>query len=73
MWKFKKEILNQTVYCGKYLEQAGMKASVIQMSRNGQETKSGLITDKTKITFRSPSGHVYWLIQMSTSNKFFFF
>eukprot|EP01080_Neovahlkampfia_damariscottae_P006204 gene6204-10210_t len=65
MWKFKKAIIGQTVYHGKYLEEIGMKASVLLMSRNGLELKSGLITEKTKITFRSPSGHIYWLIQMS--------
>jgi DEP domain-containing protein 5 len=65
MWKFKKIIINQTVYLGKYLEELGIKASAILMLRNGQECKSGLILEKTKITFRSPSGHMYWLIQMS--------
>lgn len=65
MWLFKEKLNNETCYMKKNFTHCGVTASVTKMMRDGIEVKSGLISSNTKITFRSRSGYVYWLIQMS--------
>lgn len=65
VWFFNDKLLGQTCYFRKSFSHLGVVANVLKMLKDGIEYKSGHIDVNTKITFRSRSGYVYWLFQMS--------
>ncbi|GFO09932.1 dep domain-containing protein 5, partial [Plakobranchus ocellatus] len=66
MWRMNKMLLNTCVYLKKAIEFAGMRASVHELWSKGDNVTSGLITEDTRVVFRSPTAVVQIFIQMST-------
>ena len=66
MYTFQKSFLNSWVYEGKRLSFNGMRTNT-KVIRNGDHVvRSGLITEDTKLTFRSRSARIIWLVQISS-------
>ena len=43
-----------------------MRGYVMNIRNKDQELKSGFLTEETKITFRSRSARIFWLVQISS-------
>jgi hypothetical protein len=58
--------LNDWVYEGKRLTFDGIRTNVKIIRHGNRAIKSGIVTEDTKITFRSRSARIIWLVQMSS-------
>lgn len=65
IFRFKSQLLDQFVHRNKVLSISGLRVLVDEMLVNMNETKCGLITNETKLIFRSRSARMFWLIQLS--------
>jgi len=66
MFFLQKSLIGRWIYQGARLTDNGIRAHA-QILRHGDEfAKSGIITADTKITFRSQSTRIVWLVQMSS-------
>ena len=66
MYSFQKSFLKSWVYEGKRLSFNGIR-TVAKVIRHGDDiVRSALISDHTKLTFRSRSARIIWLVQMSS-------
>lgn len=66
MWRWKQAMVNTCVYPKKVIEIHASRLQVYEMWAHGEQVASGVITDDTKIVYRSASSMVYLFIQMSS-------
>ncbi|XP_058807766.1 GATOR complex protein Iml1 isoform X1 [Phymastichus coffea] len=68
MWRLKNSLVNTCVYMNKKIEFCGgsIRCQVYEMWSQGDRVACGVITDDTKIVFRSSTSMVYLFIQMSS-------
>ncbi|KAF7279176.1 hypothetical protein GWI33_007586 [Rhynchophorus ferrugineus] len=68
MWRLKNSLINTCVYMNKKLEFCGgtVRCQVYEMWAQGDRVACGVITEDTKIVFRSSTAMVYIFIQMSS-------
>jgi hypothetical protein len=64
---FQMALMGSWVYEGQRLSQTtrGIKAHAREIRHGNFAAKSGIVTDKTMITFRSRSSRIIWLVQLS--------
>jgi Vacuolar membrane-associated protein Iml1 len=65
---FQKSLFGSWVYEGQRLYDAtrGLQANAREIRHREQQALSGIVTDKTLITFRSRSSRIIWLVQISS-------
>lgn len=68
MWRLKTNLVNTCVYLNKKIEFCGgsVRCQVYEMWSQGERVACGVITDDTKVVFRSSTSMVYLFIQMSS-------
>ncbi|XP_049824160.1 GATOR complex protein Iml1 isoform X3 [Aethina tumida] len=68
MWRLKNSLINSCVYMNKKLEFCGgaVRCQVYEMWAQGDRVACGVITDDTKVVFRSSTSMVYLFLQMSS-------
>ncbi|XP_030761534.1 GATOR complex protein Iml1 isoform X3 [Sitophilus oryzae] len=68
MWRLKNSLVNTCVYINKKLEFCGgaVRCQVYEMWSQGDRVACGVITEDTKIVFRSSTAMVYIFLQMSS-------
>ncbi|CAH1099750.1 unnamed protein product [Psylliodes chrysocephalus] len=68
MWRLKNSLVSACVYMNKKLEFCGgtVRCQVYEMWAQGDRVACGVITDDTKIVFRSSTSMVYLFLQMSS-------
>ncbi|KAG7211009.1 hypothetical protein KM043_016376 [Ampulex compressa] len=68
MWRLKNSLVNTCVYMNKKIEFCGgsIRCQVYEMWSQGDRVACGVITDDTKVVFRSSTSMVYLFIQMSS-------
>ncbi|XP_057663602.1 GATOR complex protein Iml1 isoform X2 [Diorhabda carinulata] len=68
MWRIKNSLVNTCVYMNKKLEFCAgvIRCQVYEMWAQGDRVACGVITDDTKIVFRSSTSMVFIFLQMST-------
>ncbi|KRF84043.1 GATOR complex protein Iml1 isoform X11 [Drosophila virilis] len=68
MWRLKTYLTNTCVYVNKKIDYNDMqiRCQVYEMWSQGERVASGVITDDTKIVFRSSTSMVYLFLQMSS-------
>lgn len=68
MWRLKNNLVSTCVYTNKKIEYCGgaIRCQVYEMWSQGDRVACGVITDDTKIVFRSSTSMVYLFIQMSS-------
>ncbi|XP_046613786.1 GATOR complex protein Iml1 isoform X1 [Neodiprion virginianus] len=68
MWRLKNCLVNTCVYLNKKIEFCGgsIRCQVHEMWSQGDRVACGVITDDTKVVFRSSTSMVYLFIQMSS-------
>ncbi|XP_071445788.1 GATOR complex protein Iml1 isoform X2 [Hetaerina americana] len=68
MWRLKNSLVNTCVYLNKKIEFCGgtIRCQVYEMWSMGDRVACGVITDDTKVVFRSSTSMVYLFIQMSS-------
>ncbi|CAG9760851.1 unnamed protein product [Ceutorhynchus assimilis] len=68
MWRLKNYLVNTCIYIHKKLEFCGgsVRSQVYEMWSQGEKVACGVITDETKIVFRSSTAMVYIFLQMSS-------
>lgn len=67
MLLFQTQLLGSWIYEGERLTEntRGIKAHAREIRHGNYSAKSGIVTDKTMITFRSRSARIVWLVQLS--------
>ncbi|XP_069703010.1 GATOR complex protein Iml1 isoform X2 [Periplaneta americana] len=68
MWRLKNSLVNTCVYSNKKIEfcAGSIRCQVYEMWSLGDRVACGVITDDTKVVFRSSTSMVYLFIQMSS-------
>ncbi|XP_045491858.1 GATOR complex protein Iml1 isoform X2 [Colias croceus] len=68
MWRLKNHLVSTCVYINKKIEYCGgaIRCQVYEMWSQGDRVACGVITEDTKIVFRSSTSMVYLFIQMSS-------
>ncbi|XP_046808497.1 GATOR complex protein Iml1 [Lucilia cuprina] len=68
MWRLKKYLTNTCVYVNKKIDYNDMqiRCQVYEMWSQGERVSCGVITEDTKIVFRSSTSMVYLFLQMSS-------
>ncbi|CAG9857512.1 unnamed protein product [Phyllotreta striolata] len=68
MWRLKNSLVNACVYMNKKLEfcSGAVRCQVYEMWSQGDRVACGVITEDTKIVFRSSTSMVYLFLQMSS-------
>ncbi|XP_043506700.1 GATOR complex protein Iml1 isoform X3 [Frieseomelitta varia] len=68
MWRLKNSLVNTCVYMNKKIEFCGgsIRCQVYEMWSQGDRVACGVITNDTKVVFRSSTSMVYIFIQMSS-------
>ena len=66
MYSFQKWFLNSWVYEGKRLSFNGIQTEAKVIRHGDNKVPSALISEDTKLTFRSRSARIIWLVQMSS-------
>ncbi|XP_075160059.1 GATOR complex protein Iml1 isoform X3 [Haematobia irritans] len=68
MWRLKKYLTNTCVYINKKIDYNDMqiRCQVYEMWSQGERVSCGVITEDTKIVFRSSTSMVYLFLQMSS-------
>ncbi len=65
MWRFKRSLQDVLLSVGKNISDLGMKAVVESMQLNKEEVTFGVISERTKLVFRTRSANIFWLFQLS--------
>lgn len=67
MHYFQNSLRGSWVYEGQRLHESsrGIQTVARAIRHGDKQTKSGIVTDKTHVTFRSRSARIFWLVQMS--------
>jgi hypothetical protein len=65
---FQTKLIGSWIYEGQRLTETtrGIKAHAREIRHGNFSAKSGIVTDKTMITFRSRSARIIWLVQLSS-------
>jgi len=68
MWRLKDHLTGSCVYTNKKIEfcHKSVRCQVYEMWSQGEKVACGVVTDDTKIVFRSSTSQVYLFIQMSS-------
>lgn len=68
MMYFQNSLKGSWIYEGERLieRSKGIKAHAREIRHGNASAKSGIVTDKTMITFRSRSARIFWLVQLSS-------
>ncbi|XP_021373105.1 DEP domain-containing protein 5-like isoform X1 [Mizuhopecten yessoensis] len=66
MWRLRHGLVNTCAYLTKKIETAQMRAQVFELWAKGDRVTCGMITDDTRIVFRSSTAVVQIFIQMSS-------
>jgi hypothetical protein len=68
MHSFQRALQGSWIYEGQRLTEStrSIKAHAQEIRHGNFAAKSGIVTDKTMITFRSRSARIFWLVQLST-------
>lgn len=68
MWRLSKSLRDSCVYVNKKVDlcQGQVRCTVNELWSQGDRVSSGIVTNETKIVFRSPTAMVYLFIQMSS-------
>ncbi len=67
MFQFQNSFQGKWIYSGERLCTAeGIRGTVMEIRQGDEEKKSGFITEDTKITFRTRSARIIWLVQLSS-------
>jgi hypothetical protein len=68
MWRLKNSLVNTCVYIKKNIEFCGgaVRCQVYEMWSQGDRVACGVITEDTKVVFRSSTSMVYLFLQMSS-------
>ena len=66
MFYFQRSFLNSWVYEGKRLSFNGIRTNTKVIRHGDHIVRSGIISEETKLTFRSRSARIIWLVQMSS-------
>jgi hypothetical protein len=66
MFYFQRSFLNSWVYEGKRLSFNGIRTNTKVIRHGDHAIRSGIISEDTKLTFRSRSARIIWLVQMSS-------
>jgi hypothetical protein len=66
MFYFQRSFLNSWVYEGKRLSFNGIRTNTKVIRHGDHPIRSGIISEDTKLTFRSRSARIIWLVQMSS-------
>ncbi|XP_074029674.1 GATOR complex protein Iml1 isoform X2 [Leptinotarsa decemlineata] len=68
MWRLKNSLVNTCAYMNKKIEFCGgaVRCQVYEMWAQGDRVACGVITDDTKVVFRSSTSMVYLFLQMSS-------
>ena len=68
MLLFQTKLIGSWIYEGQRLTETtrGIKAHAREIRHGNFSAKSGIVTDKTMITFRSRSARIIWLVQLSS-------
>ncbi|XP_065209009.1 GATOR complex protein Iml1 isoform X2 [Planococcus citri] len=68
MWRLKKQLVNSCVYYNKKFEfyNKAIRAQVYEMWSQGERVACGVISEDTKLVFRSSTSMVYLFLQMSS-------
>lgn len=68
MWRLKNSLVNKCLYINKKIEFCGgaVRCQVYEMWTQGEKVACGVITEDTKIVFRSSTAMVYLFLQMSS-------
>lgn len=65
MWRFSKQLVGSCVYITKKLSHFGVRAQVMEIWTKGEKVSCGVISNDTRVIFRSSSTKMYLFIQMS--------
>mmetsp|Transcript_54724 Transcript_54724/g.163590 ORF Transcript_54724/g.163590 Transcript_54724/m.163590 type:complete len:2342 (-) Transcript_54724:20-7045(-) len=67
MFLFQKSFLSRWIYEGERLDSDdGVRANAMEIRHANRPARSGIVTDNTKITFRTRSARIIWLVQISS-------
>lgn len=67
MFLFQKSFLSRWIYEGERLDSDdGVRANAMEIRHANSAARSGIVTDNTKITFRTRSARIIWLVQISS-------
>ena len=66
MYYFQRSFLNSWVYEGKRLSFNGIRTNTKVIRHGDHPIRSGIISEDTKLTFRSKSARIIWLVQLSS-------
>jgi len=66
MYNFQRQFWGSWVYEGKRLSFNGIRTNTKVIRHGDHVVRSGIITEETKLTFRSRSARIIWLVQMSS-------
>ncbi|XP_050720659.1 GATOR complex protein Iml1-like [Eriocheir sinensis] len=68
MWRLKMHLANSVVYLNKKIEfcTSSIRSQVYEMWAQGGKVACGVVTDSTKVVYRSSTSMVYLFIQMSS-------
>ena len=68
MHHFQKSLIGRWLYEGVRLDSSadGIRANATEIRHGDRQALSGIVTEETKITFRSRSTRIIWLVQIST-------
>ncbi|KAJ3248229.1 vacuolar membrane-associated protein iml1 [Chytriomyces hyalinus] len=65
MWRLKLALINKCVYTGKKIQTLGVRAQVKDLVIGGKEAACAVVTESTKLVFRSHSAKFFIFVQMS--------
>lgn len=65
MLQFKNSIGGRTLHVGQTIEVGGVQVVVQELGVKGQQVKSGIMSEKTNVIFRSRSTRIFWLVEIS--------
>ncbi|XP_033627568.1 GATOR complex protein DEPDC5-like isoform X2 [Asterias rubens] len=66
MWRLKNNLIDSCPYLSKKVEYSGVRAQVNELWAGGEKVMCGVVTEDTRVAFRSATAMVYMFIQMSS-------
>lgn len=67
LWRFKRLVIGRTLHVGQHVAVGGMRAStnVLRAKESCGVLASGCVVASTRLTFRTRSSRIFWLVQLS--------
>ncbi|KAJ0399084.1 hypothetical protein ATCC90586_003049 [Pythium insidiosum] len=65
LWYLTQALIGTALYVGKSVRVHGARWQVLDLRAHGDIVRSGVVSSRTKFTFRSRTSRVMWLVQMS--------